>query len=407
MIEHLARESTQLKPNDFVKRLVDTPYVRAVFKRFQNQVPPGASHTVSELYNEYLRMWRQKRIHDGVEVRTVPNFTLPPIAFKTKKKQKVLAKSGWTPRVETGPPNFFPLKSNSKYYTLHTASPDGSYQVDLMYFDTFAYYLFVEVNSRWAYIVPANSSSDDWGFKSRTHESAGAPRLRYRLHSIPKAAISVNDYARALDDFFTDVHNCSSLRGDAQASFTGHHPIIEGLYKRAGVVFEPVRRIVVGEKGKTEPYHQQLGIIDRITRTIRDMLYNIGVSDPVYPVIAAIVNQYNDAPHDTLTKYGPGFPVSPNMVHEDGELRFYIVRAICQENVLTSHRQEFRLAPHQHVAVFNKANKFDKRRSRVLPEVFEVLGYKDGAYGVKSLKDNRVLIVPRTELRPEGAKRDE
>jgi hypothetical protein len=202
-----------------------------------------------------------------------------------------------------------------------------------------------------------------------------------------------------------DVPHCRIIRGDAQAAFTSHSPEIEFLYQSNGIVFEPVRRMEVpqqreGKKGKSEPYHNSLGIIDRLTRTIRDMLYNINISDPVFPIIDSIVAQYNQAPHDTLTHYGPGFPVSPIICHQDRELRDYIKRRICQENALTIHRQGFAIPIGDIVALYNPANIFDKRRSRVIREVFRVVDFKNGTYEIKGIDSGKVLHVPRSQLKP-------
>jgi hypothetical protein len=111
------------------------------------------------------------------------------------------------------------------------------------------------------------------------------------------------------------------------------------IYAAHGIAFETVRRVPVGDE--LEPYHQALSFVDRTVRTIRDCLYELKVP-PHYPFICDIVEQINHAPHATLTRYGPGFDVSPTMAHEDAELEMFINRSIAQQNALTLHQPLFR-----------------------------------------------------------------
>jgi hypothetical protein len=72
-------------------------------------------------------------------------------------------------------------------------------------------------------------------------------------------------------------------------------------------------------KTKEEPQHRKLGIIDRVTRTIRDIAF-ANHWETISPTeMQWIVNAYNQAPHKTLSEL-MGFDVSPNIAQNDKEL---------------------------------------------------------------------------------------
>jgi hypothetical protein len=106
----------------------------------------------------------------------------------------------------------------------------------------------------------------------------------------------------------------------------------------------------------------------------------------------------NLAPHATLTHYGPGFKVSPTMVHEDPELELYINRRISQENAITTHQQDYALTGGEIVCVYNPAAKMGKRRMRVRDQPYKIVNYDRGMYQLEGL-NGECMIAPRTMIR--------
>jgi hypothetical protein len=139
-----------------------------------------------------------------------------------------------------------------------------------------------------------------------------------------------------------------------------------------------------------------------VVRTVRDLAYNIAdLGDSVDPLIMKeFVKQYNDAPHSTLTDYGPGFAISPNMVQLDPNLEEYINRRISQDNMNVRKTQGFELPIGSIVLCFNDISPMDKRRSSTRPEGFVVLGYHRGVYRVRGMQSGVVLSLPRWKLKP-------
>jgi hypothetical protein len=111
-----------------------------------------------------------------------------------------------------------------------------------------------------------------------------------------------------------------------------------------------------------------------------------------------LVNQYNLAPHKTLTRYGPGFQISPRMVMNDADLERFISRSISQQNWVVSQRSGFKVPIGSLVIVLNETTKFDKKRSLVRDELFRVIGYSGGKYTVKGIKSGVELVFPRWKV---------
>jgi hypothetical protein len=126
----------------------------------------------------------------------------------------------------------------------------------------FSYYLFVQSNSRFLITLPANVEMND--------DFTG-----YRILGPPKSAISIDRYRDALSSVLQD-DEIRYLRGDAQNAFKSNSPMVQLLYRDHHIEFKPVRRIALTGKVKDAPYHTSLSIIDRVTRTLRDMAFNLG-----------------------------------------------------------------------------------------------------------------------------------
>ena len=146
-------------------------------------------------------------------------------------------------------------------------------------------------------------------------------------------------------------------------------------------------------------YADALGIIDRVTRTIRDIAYNMKVGVILPNVMEKIVEYYNNAPHKGLSKWA-GFSVTPQMVMNDKRLEEYIVRKIVQANHEIMNRLGFQLKEGTEVKVYNEKDSLTKRRSVIQPGKFIVQGFNRGLYRVKNINDGSIQLVPRFKLNP-------
>ena len=201
-----------------------------------------------------------------------------------------------------------------------------------------------------------------------------------------------------------------NIESDGEGGFNSDY-VHRVIYERYNIKHQQVRRqnktvypmFMKDESNKwnkkTEPMHGSLAIIDRATRTIRDMAYNMKIGVILPPDMQKIVEYYNNAPHKGLSKYA-GFSVSPSMVQNDPKLEEWIVRKIMQKNYEVMNRKGFKLKRGTEVKVYNEKDSLSKRRTVIRPDEFMVLRFDKGLYRVKNKNDNSIKLVPRYKLDP-------
>ena len=268
--------------------------------------------TIDEIYDYYI----QKRS----EKYNIETFKLEP--FTTNK-------SGYKRKYSTDIPNYFPLKSNIKKYSLHTISPRYSYIIDLMFENRkYCYLVAININTRKLWVectnlikinLKKNDNETDEDFKERLEKAYEA--------KITKEMKSTENYLKALQTMMNKGMVVKNLKGDGEKTFISNDA--KTFYKNHGINFITVRRQITKypdfmqdlnmvKKLKDEPYHSSLGIIDRVIRTIRDIAFNLNVREIDPSVMEYIVNLYNNHTHTTLSKYA-GIKVSPNDVNNNPE----------------------------------------------------------------------------------------
>jgi hypothetical protein len=272
---------------------------------------------------------------------------------------------------------------------MHTVAAPNTWLVDVTFFGRFAYYTFINVNTRYLVMIPANS---------RINEETGY----VELFATAKESTGIEHYSEALYQFEALDLPVTLLRGDGEKAFATRDLRVQFLYQRMGCRFEPVKRLRLNtrRRANTEPYHSSLAIIDVVTRTIRDMLDNVGYTDEANPyVIGELVKQYNNAPHATLTKYGPGFDISPLMAQRERDIENAICRRLTQANIVTKTADEFAVPIGSTVLVYNDVSPMDKRRGSARPELFTVTAFDRGVYQVKGNVSGVVVNAPRFKLK--------
>jgi hypothetical protein len=131
------------------------------------------------------------------------------------------------------------------------------------------------------------------------------------------------------------------------------------------------------------------------------LTYNAGLDEDIdLFAMAELVKQYNAAPHATLTKYGPGFPISPTLAQQDPDLEMYICRRISQENMEVRRAQGFGLAVGSRCLVYNDISPMDKRRSAARDENFVVVQHERGKYRLRGERSGVLLWLPRWKIKP-------
>ena len=152
----------------------------------------------------------------------------------------------------------------------------------------------------------------------------------------------------------------------------------------------------------TSQYHNQLAIIDRISRTLRDMIFNVQRSMPSFVLDAMSLKElarvYNRTPHETLSKT-MGFNVTPTDVIKLRKLQDEIVRRWLQHNELLMESQAFTsIRPFMKVYVYQPKSPFNKRRNTVEDSPYIVLSCNRGNFIIERVSDGQRRIVQRKDI---------
>ena len=141
--------------------------------------------------------------------------------------------------------------------------------------------------------------------------------------------------------------------------------------------------------------------MDRVVRTIRDMIFNLGLEGKELPppILQQIVKTYNETRHETLSQI-LGFPATPKMVHEREELELLLIRNLRSINYSKQQQKYYRIPIGTEVFVRSLRNdRFKKRRAQVEPIKYKVIYNKGSVYVLES-EDGKILEnVPRRNLK--------
>jgi len=367
----------------------------------------GSKRRNEELYKIYSDEY--DRLNPNNIISTSFNeesFFNKGIGYKSQNKIKHLLKNENIKNYHKSPEkNYFPLKQNQKSFSLHTIAPKDSYLIDLMFENKIICYLVcININTRKLWVELTNMTEED----IENEENKNEIKDEQRLKKIQQKTTSA--YINALKKIMKKT-SIKYLKGDGEPAFKSKNA--ENLYKTKGInknnenKFIEVNRQITKypefmkdlnmvKSIKSEPTHSTLGIIDRVIRTIRDIAYNLGFGIITPKRMEYIVDLYNNAPHDTLTKYA-GQPVSPNDVDNDEKLERFIVRRIQQENFNIISQYGFDIEPGEEVIVYNERNQMAKRRNEIEPEIMKVKERKGALY---VLNDGRE--ISRTKIHPKN-----
>ena len=346
-----------------------------------------------EKKNEQYRIKKDEKQDEKVENVQI-NF-----GYKGKDKIKALYNHYGKKYIEPEDkiPNSFPLKNNIKNYQLHKVRGRNSYLIDLMKSGKIYYLLAINVNTRYLFAEPTNAEFDE------TKDEDG----------IVKVSDSVKNEKLCADTMLRLINrgwNPQYIESDSEGGFSSDY-VGRVIYERYNIQHNTVPRqrktqypkFMIDESNKwnkkTEPLHGSLAIIDRVTRTIRDIAYNMHIGVILPPDMEKIVNIYNNAPHQGLSKWA-GFSVTPSMVQNDPKLEEYIVRKIVQANHNVMNKKGFQLKEGTEVKVYNEKDSLTKRRTVIQPGKFIIEGFNRGLFKVKNINDNSIQLVPRFKLNP-------
>jgi len=385
-VSPLLKKSVKKKMfKDVLDELIKTSERELTFEEFMDEIHKSGITTTTwtsdEAYSYYLNGITQRTNIKRIKPQQEPI----PIPFKTKRKQQYLVADDKYPYLTPKKhlTNSFP--NNRKYY-VHATAPRGFFVIDLMFVNHECYLVAIELNTRKVYIEPTNIFSDDGG-------STGEPMVLYE--TVMKDKKNTTLYLNALTKIISSGADIKYLRGDGEGAFNSN--ITQKFYEKHNIKFFPVPRIKL-VSGKTEPNHKSLSVVDRVIRTIRDMAYTAGLRlNPT--IIKQLVDIYNNAPHSTLSSI-MGFDVTPNMVASDIDLETEIARRIQQRNYYIVNQPLYKLPIGVKCSVIENYDLMDKRRSKIKPDIYEIIDFKNNKYMLRNERTNKKLERTRADINP-------
>ena len=142
--------------------------------------------------------------------------------------------------------------------------------------------------------------------------------------------------------------------------------------------------------------HSMLAIIDRFTRTLRDMLFTADV-DLTPKTLQELVHIYNNAPHATLSRV-MRFEVTPTDMITHLPLQEEFIRRVSAANVAKSGALTNAFNVGDIVYVYQPPHPFIKRRNTVEDYPYRVLAVRGGRYLLQSTHTGRQIERPRSYL---------
>ncbi|OHT06761.1 hypothetical protein TRFO_05443 [Tritrichomonas foetus] len=335
-LQELLNDDVKYGPEEFRRRMFGRNVVKSAAAWYKKYVDAHKE----KLYSEYFGFTKG----EDDDLENVAGFRSATKNQVLRKKLKINEDTPLNHNKKLVKENF-PVKSNKKYL-LHLIYPEGTYIIDIMFSNEVMYLLLIDFTTRYVYITDLMSKG-------------------------------IKDVIESFDELMTNIKDLRFLRGDAERAFMSAE-FQKHLAEKYNAKYIPMERSKEAN-GTTSIVHDKLGVIDRMTRTLRDMAYVAGYTDPIpYRVIRKLVDNYNLAPHSFLSKYAHK-RTSPDDVKKDHHLKLTIWRNVEQHNFMVKNRDGYRLYKNQRVVVYND-DKTRKRRTQLRPEVYTVVREENGNY---------------------------
>ena len=235
------------------------------------------------------------------------------------------------------------------------------------------YILFVHANSRYAILEAAN-----------LEPTKDEDIYEYN----PNQRKNTNIWMRCLKNL-CEHHQVKNLITDYEPAFRSRKA--NRFYQQHDITHYPIN---VSQDG-----HIRLSILDRLVRTLRDMLYNAKLNETNPEHLQTIINVYNTTKHGTLTKH-IGVPTTPKDVFEDEELEQQFIRQLQSDNWSISHQQGYIIPDGEKVVVKKVYNNVMEKKRGTAEDGDWIVETREGQkYHVRNLTNNEVRIVPRSQIK--------
>ena len=281
--------------------------------------------------------------------------------------------------------DYFNQKEQSKKYMLKVVAPRHSFIIDYFFPGDFIYLLAININTRKAYAIPPDTTKE-------------VNKERYIRDE--KGNKTAEQAVKLLNKLIKEAKNVKHILCDQEGAFMSTK-FKDACKKRKIELKHYIKNHVEGiieTTDKARGIHNTLSLIDRLSRTLRKMNYNIGNNANINPkIMEYLINEYNNSPHATLSKI-IGSPITPNIVNEIPQLEDFIVEQLMKENIKIKLRDDYNIVG-KWCRCVNESSKFDKIKNKLLPGIWKVVGSEDGLFKCRQFIDgkatNNYIKLPR------------
>ena len=270
---------------------------------------------------------------------------------------------------------FFPL-SGSRNSAESAAIPVGR---------KIAFLLLIEINTRYAYAYQLGNVN--------VKEIINVDDNTYEREVVAETTKlkTTKSLIEAMKKFLKDVDFITSLRFDGETGIKAD--LFQKFLKEHNIKFIPTLK----------QQHSSLSLIDRLTRTIRDMAFNMDVEIVDQSIMNIILKYYNIAPHSTLTKLFYKVDPSLKQKYPDGiapidvtrELEELYIKECYKYNLMLNSQNDslIDLSKPTLCQVYETKNKLDKSRSQLSRDIYLIVGREGNMFKLVSITDDKNITA--------------
>lgn len=288
-------------------------------------------------------------------------------------------------------------KKESTKFHYKTYSMPGGYIGDIFFSHSnkVAFLLLIEINTRFAYAYQLNNITTKEIIN--IDEFDDGPMIEREVDIETKKIKTTNSLKNAFDRFLIDIKgSISSLRFDGESGIKSD--VFQNYLKENNIIFI-----------QTLPkQHSSLSLIDRLSRTIRDMAYNMGVEIYDQSIMDIILNYYNLAPHKTLTKIF--FSIDPNLkikfphgiapIDVDDKLEQLYIKECYKYNLMIKSKYdvEIDLTNPVYCYLYEDKNKLSKTRTQLNSDLYMIVAKENNLYKLINTRTQELKYAPRYRI---------
>ena len=289
--------------------------------------------------------------------------------------------------------NNYNIKENQKKYNLKTYSNIRYSFIGDIFFQSnkAAYLLLINVNTRFAYAYQLG--------KYDLHEIKG-----YDENDRMFVVLQGTKGIKTIDSLTKAFREHLKVSPVNVLTFDGEKAIQSKDFKKL-LKDNNIKLISVNSNS-----HTSLSLIDRLSRTLRDIAFNLGLNEiSGQEQMNLILYYYNTTRHDTLTKIifsshpelKKNYPlgITPYDVNNNPELEKIYVIECKKYNFYIKSKPDYEIKEGETVKVVNDYLPFEKKRTILSKDNHKVIKQTGNVYEVENLKTNKTTIKPRYKIK--------